>query len=46
MIFFQVLIHSPLEYPEVSARGFSVYLMQEAFVAVTAQTTERLFSYL
>jgi hypothetical protein len=36
-----VLVHSPYTYPEVSGKGFAIGSKKEAFLAVSAQVTER-----
>ena len=38
---FRVLVHSPYEFPEVSGKGFAIGSKKEAFLAVSAQVTER-----
>ena len=37
----QVLVHNPYEFPEVNGKGFAVGSGKEAFLAVSAQVTER-----
>ena len=37
----QVLVHNPYEFPEVNGKGFAVGSAKEAFLAVSAQVTER-----
>ena len=37
----KVLVHNPYEFPEVSGKGFAVGSSKEAFLAVSAQVTER-----
>ena len=38
---FRVLVHSPYNFPEVSGKGFAIPSKKEAFLAVSAQVTER-----
>ena len=38
---FRVLVHNPYEYPEVRGKGFAIGKGKEAFLAVSAQVTER-----
>ena len=38
---YRVLVHNPYEYPEVRGKGFAVDKGKEAFLAVSAQVTER-----
>ena len=39
-ILFQILVHSPYEYPEVSAKGASIGVSKEVFIGVMAHYTE------
>ncbi len=36
-----MLVHSPYDFPEVTGKGFAIGMGHEAFVAVTAQITNR-----
>ncbi len=38
---FKVLVHSPYDFPMVRGKGFAVGMGHEAFVAVSAQLTNR-----
>jgi hypothetical protein len=38
---FRILVHSPYHFPEVSGKGFAIPSKKEAFIAVSAQVTER-----
>ena len=38
---FRVLVHNPYEYPDVRGKGFAIGQGKEAFLAVSAQVTER-----
>ena len=38
---FRVLVHHPHEYPDVRGKGFAIGQGKEAFLAVSAQVTER-----
>ena len=38
---FRVLVHNPYEYADVKGKGFAIGRGKEAFLAVTAQVTER-----
>ena len=38
---FRVLVHSPYNFPEVSGKGFAIPSKKEAFLAVSAQVTQR-----
>ena len=38
---FKVLVHNPYDYADVKGKGFAVGTRKEAFLAVSAQITER-----
>lgn len=41
VLIFQLLVHSPYSFPEVSGKGFAIGTGKESFIAVSAQYTER-----
>jgi hypothetical protein len=41
---YQVLVHSPFDYPEVSGKGLAVNYRKEVFVGVSAKYVERFFA--
>ena len=41
IVLFQVLVHSPFSYPEVTGKGFAIGQAKETFIAVGARYTKR-----
>ncbi len=40
LLFLQVLIHSPYEFPEITKMGTSVGVGTETYIAISAQVTK------